>query len=123
VVLKVKANLPLQTCWIIRWCAMNCSLIGSEDIEHVCIAMSWCTLGKVVDGVCEEGELVEELLDRRGYGEYAMRWRLLSITSSAAAAFGGLRHDAMRGGAGDDVVKSSRCRSEEAARLLVSDLS
>ena len=57
--LKVKANLPFQTRGIIRWRTIDSSLIGREYKEHVSIAMSWCALGKVVDGVGEEGKLVE----------------------------------------------------------------
>lgn len=51
--------------------ASNGAVLGREDIQDVCMAVLWCSLRRLVDGVCEQRELVEKLLDGRGDGEEA----------------------------------------------------
>lgn len=57
-------DLPFQARWIIGWCPSTSTFLCSEDVQHVCIMVLWCSLRELVDGVCEERELVEKLLYR-----------------------------------------------------------
>jgi hypothetical protein len=62
-------DLPFQACWIIGWCASKSTLLSSKDVQHVCIVVPGCSLRELVDGVCEERELVEKLFYRRRDGK------------------------------------------------------
>lgn len=58
-------DLPFQARWVVGWCLSKSTLLCSEDVQHMCIVVLWCSLWELVDGVCEERELVEKLLYRR----------------------------------------------------------
>ena len=109
----MRPYLPLETCWVIRRYARRCLLLGRKDIQCVRIPIPWRALRKVVRGVCEKREAVEQLFYRRWYGENASRRCGLRSTGAlgcivSVATF--LRHSHLRHGNG--YLKSSVADAE-----------